>query len=217
VSDASTSGDRLYAYGVIEQEDLSLSVDAVAGASEVYTVDYRTLSAVVSDIDTTDPERTDENVQAHDDVLQTVLTHGGSRTVVPMSFGMAFNSARPLKGVMRGARRAFRKALNDVDGKIELGLKVVSTGDADLDREAVESTIADRLGEIATGETDNDLFSDRLLLNKSYLVDRGRHAEFDDAIDEFERRWADDATLKYTGPWAPYNFVDIQVAAEGQR
>lgn len=118
--------DHLYAYGVIEQADVELDVEAVAGADRVYTVDYRNLSAVVSDIDTTDPERTDEDVERHDDVLRAVMDHGDGHTVVPMSFGMAFKSARTLKGVVRGARRAFRKALNDVDGGIELGVKVVA-------------------------------------------------------------------------------------------
>lgn len=82
--------ENLYTYGIIEQEDLELDVEGVAGAEQVYTVDYKTLSAVVSDIDTTDPERTDEDVEAHNNVLQEVLKHEEERTVVPMSFGMAF-------------------------------------------------------------------------------------------------------------------------------
>lgn len=94
--------NNLYTYGIVEQEDVKIDVTGVAGASNVHTVDYGSLSAVVSDIDTTEPERTDEAVTRHNDVLQRVLEYDGGRTVVPMSFGMAFKSARTLKGVLRG-------------------------------------------------------------------------------------------------------------------
>lgn len=211
------NNDHVYAYGIVEQEDLRLSIDGVRGAGEVYTVDYRNLSAVVSDVDTTDPERTDEDVEAHNDVLRTVMEHGDGRTVVPMSFGMAFKNERTLKGVVRGARRAFRKALNDVDGTVELGVKVVDTGAAGRDGDAVRSDVAGLLSEHALDSTDDDLFSDRLVLNRSYLVERGRRESFDGAVDEVEATVGDDYSVHYTGPWAPYNFVDIRVGAEGAR
>ena len=205
--------DHVYAYGVLEKQDLSLTVDGVEGATDLYTVDYKRLSVAVTDIETTDVERSDENVQAHDDVLQTILTHDDGRTIVPMSFGMAFKNARTLKGVVRGARRAFRKALNDIDGTVELGVKLVSAEDGDVpDLENVR----DRLSTAAINETDDDLFSDRLLLNRSYLVAREKQAAFGEIIDDIEEEYGDALMVKYTGPFAPYSFVDIQIGAEGR-
>ena len=203
----------MYAYGVLEQQDLSLSVDGVEGASDLYAIDYKGLSVAVTDVDTTDVERTDENVQAHDDVLQTILTHDGGRTIVPMGFGMAFKNARTLKGVVRGARRAFRKALNDIEGTVELGVKLVSTGDDDPEN---LDAIRDALSAVAVNETDDDLFSDRLLLNRSYLVAREDQDAFGDVIDDIEADHGDAVLVKYTGPFAPYSFVDIQIGAEGR-
>jgi hypothetical protein len=205
---------NVYAYGIIEQEDLELDVDAVAGASRVYTVDYKTFSAIVSDIDTTEPDRTDEDVERHNEVLRTVMEHGDGRTVVPMSFGMAFKNTRTLKGVIRGARRAFRKALNDVDGTVELGLKLVADDPDAVDGDAVREDDEERLDPHCINRTDDDLFSDRLVLNKSYLVDRDERDAFDDAVDEIEAAYEDDLTVQYTGPWAPYNFVDIHIGAD---
>lgn len=204
--------EHIYVYGVVEQQDLSLDIDGVDGADELYTVDYRTLSALVSDVDTTDPERSDENVEAHNDVLQQVIEHDGGRTVVPMGFGMAFKNTRTLKGVMRGARRAFRKALNDIEGTVELGVKLVDTGDA-VDHGAARTDVAERLGALAVEDTDDDLFSDALVLNRSYLVKRSERDAFDDEIDAIEADYPE-LTVQYTGPWAPYNFVDIQIGAE---
>lgn len=205
--------EHVYAYGVLEQQDLSLSVDGVEGATDLYTIDYKGLSVAVTDVDTTDVERTDENVQAHDDVLQAILTHDGGRTIVPMGFGMAFKNARTLKGVVRGARRAFRNALNDIEDTVELGVKLVSTGDGDPgDLDAIR----DALSAVAINETDDDLFSDRLLLNRSYLVAREDRDAFGDVIDDIEADHGDTVLVKYTGPFAPYSFVDIQIGAEGR-
>jgi hypothetical protein len=206
---------HLYTYGVIKQDDLELEVDGVDGADRIYTVDYRTLSAVVSDIDTTDPDRTDQNVQAHNAVLQEVLQYDGGRSVVPMSFGMAFKNARTLKGVMRGARRALRSGLQDIDGTVELGVKVIGPEEHPVPEE-VQVSIADRLSAVSIGETDNDLFSDRLVLNKSYLVEREQRAAFDEAIDAIEEAHGETLRVQYTGPWAPYNFVDIHIGAGQQ-
>ncbi|CCQ35950.1 gas-vesicle-associated protein GvpF [Natronomonas moolapensis 8.8.11] len=208
--------DNLYTYGIIEQEDLEIDVDGVRGSERVYTVDYNSLSAVVSGIDTTEPERTDDAVEAHNDVLQRVLQYDGGRAVVPMSFGMGFKNGRTLKGVLRGAQRALRSALNDIDGTVELGVKVISSDDHEASNETARASITDRLSEVSINETENDLFSDRLIVNKSYLVDRERRDDFDAAIDEIQSAH-DNVVIQYTGPWPAYNFVDIHIGADQQQ
>lgn len=209
----SDSDTNLYVYGMTEQTDIEMTVDGVAGASTLYTVDYGPLSALVSDIDTTDPERTDGAAKAHDDVLRSAIERDDIRTVVPMGFGMAFKNARTLKGVMRGAQRAFRKALDDVEGCVELGVKVVAPSDGGADVEALRTTLDETLSPHSLGQTDDDLFSDRLVVNRSYLVEQSSRDAFDDAVEAIETEY-EDALVKYTGPWAPYNFVDIRVGAE---
>lgn len=208
--------ENLYTYGIIEQEQLELDVEGVAGAERIYTVDYKNFSAVVSDIDTTEPDRTDEDVEAHNSVLQHVLEHDGGRTVVPMSFGMAFKNDRTLKGVLRSARRALRSTFNDIEGTFELGVKILAPADDTIPQEDIQATVTDQLTELSINETENDLFTDRLIVNKSYLLDRDQRDNFDAAIDEIEAEYNDELNIKYTGPWPPYNFVDIHIGAEQQ-
>ena len=200
-----------YVYGVVNGDDVTFETDAVAGAQQIYTISHRRLGAVVSDIDTTEPEETDEDAKRHDDVLRTVMEDG--HTIVPMQFGMAFESDRALKNVLRGAMPAFRRALNDIEGRIELGCKIVREENAAVDREAIESSVADELEPIAGQSVANDLFSDRLVLNRSYLVDRDDREAFDDAIVRLEAKH-DDLTFQYTGPFAPYSFVDVTIGAQ---
>lgn len=204
---------HLYAYGVIEAEDLELDMAGVEGESPVETVTYRSLSAVVTPIDDIEVEQTDENSRAHDEVLRAVMTEGEGRAVVPMQFGMTFKSARTVKSVMRGGRRAFRKALMDVDDAVELGVKIVGEEDSDLDRETVAADVSSQLRAVSREEAENDLYSERLLFNRSYLVDADAQDEFGDVVDDLEDQFPD-AIVQFTGPWAPYNFVDIEIEAQ---
>ncbi|WP_097009184.1 GvpL/GvpF family gas vesicle protein [Natronoarchaeum philippinense] len=203
------TGDHLYVYGIVPAADFELDVEGVGGAERAYTVTAGGLSAVVSDADTTDPDRTTESMTAHDRVLSAVLDE---RTVVPMSFGMAFNDERTLRNVLSGGRRAFQTALDEVEGTVELGVKVVANGST-IDRASARSDTRDRLEPTAVDVVENDLFSDRLLVNDAYLVERADRDAFDEAVGELERD-LDDAVVQYTGPFAPYNFVDIRIGAQ---
>ena len=202
-----------YVYGVMTDDPVEFETDAVGDADHVYTVSHRRLSAVVSNIDTTDPDETDEDAQRHDDVLREVMDRDGGRTIVPMQFGMAFESDRALKNVLRGARPAFRRAINDIEGRIELGLKLVREEDADVDTDAIEEAVEDELEPIAAQSVPNDLFSDRLVLNRSYLVERDDRERFDEAVARLEDGH-DDLIVRYTGPFAPYSFVDVKIGAQ---
>lgn len=204
---------HLYAYGVIGDDDLDREVEGVEGADRAYTVSYGPIAAVVSDIEDMDPERTDENLQAHDEVLREVMLDA-DRTVVPMQYGMTFKNARTLKSVLRGGQRAFRKSLSDLEDTVELGVKLVATEGATLDREQVREDAAERFRAVSVEESQDDRFTDRLVLNRSYLVDRAARSEFDDAVDHVEEEYGDVLAVNYSGPWAPYNFVDIEVGAQ---
>ncbi|TYL36288.1 protein gvpF [Natronococcus pandeyae] len=205
-----------YVYGVVEaSDDIEFETDAVAEADQVYTITHRRYGAVVSDIDTTEPEETDEDAQRHDDVLREIMEYDGGQTIVPMQFGMAFEGDRELKNVLRNAQPAFRRALRDIEGKIELGLKLVREEDADVDREAIEDAVADELEPVAAQSVPNDLFSDRLVFNRSYLVEKEDQEEFDDAVAALEDEYGDELMFQYTGPFAPYSFVDVKIGAQG--
>jgi hypothetical protein len=206
--------EHLYAYGVVKDAGFELDVEGVAGAERAYTVDHGPLAAVVTDIDTMDPELSDDNARAHDDVLQAVLLDDGGRTVVPMQFGSVFKNSRTLKNVLRGGRPAITKSFREIDGLLEFGVKLVAEEDAALDREAIRADAGERLAAASVQSVENGLFSDRLVMNRSYLVERDERMGFDEAVDTITDEYGDALTVQYTGPWPPYNFVDIEIGAD---
>lgn len=207
---------NLYTYGVIEQDSIDIDMSGVNGSAPIYTVDYRSLSAVVSKIDEMEPAQTDDNATVHDEVIRAVFQSDGGRTIIPMRFGMVFKNANTLKNVLRNGRVAFRRSLNDLDGMVELGVKLVTKGETDIDRPAVVEDVATQLREVADTEAANELYSERLVFNRSYLVARDDQTVFDDTVADIRDEYGDELHVQYNGPWAPYNFVDIEIGTEGR-
>ena len=50
-----------------------------------------------------------------------------------------------------------------------------------------------------------------MILNAAFLVDRVNVKEFDDRVQDLDRKKNGDTTLRYVGPVPPFNFVNIVV------
>ena len=60
----------------------------------------------------------------------------------------------------------------------------------------------------------NKVIGDRMILNGAYLVDRFKESEFDGVVKRLGDKYEDVLSFKYTGPWPPYNFVNIKLRLE---
>jgi len=76
------------------------------------------------------------------------------------------------------------------------------------------SDIHEALKAVAVASRSNKVIGDRMIANAAFLVDRKREKEFDDVVREISRKYEDVLTFKYTGPWPPYNFVNIKLKLE---
>ena len=79
-----------------------------------------------------------------------------------------------------------------------------------------ESYLADithRLGEVSVAWRANKPIGDKMIMNAAFLVTRPREAAFDAKVKEIGARY-DKLMFKYTGPWPPYNFVNIRLKLE---
>lgn len=70
------------------------------------------------------------------------------------------------------------------------------------------------LDKIAVRSAVGRLFSDRLVLNRSFLVNRNDIDKFSAEIDKLREKYPN-LKIKFTGPWPPYNFVDIRILRRG--
>jgi hypothetical protein len=74
--------------------------------------------------------------------------------------------------------------------------------------------IHDALKSVAVASRSNKPIGDRMILNAAFLVDRAQETTFDERVKEISRRYEDILTFKYSGPWPPYNFVNIKLKLE---
>jgi hypothetical protein len=74
--------------------------------------------------------------------------------------------------------------------------------------------IYDGLRHVSVASRDNKPIGDKMIMNAAFLVEREREAEFDAAVNTVARNMGDRLSFKYTGPWPPYNFVNIRLKLE---
>jgi gas vesicle protein GvpL/GvpF len=218
---------------------------------EVYTVNYRDMAAVVSDVPIAPLDSTRENVLAHERVNEIVMR---DHTVIPMSFGTIFKTRDDILELLRSAYEAFNDVLNKMQDKLEFGLKVlwdrdeivriIEQEDEDIHRlkneissqkgstyfarmqygrlidsalqqrsERYVAEFLQRLRDVSVASRINRAIGDKMIMNAAFLVQRDQEQQFDRRIKEIASQF-DKLTFKYTGPWPPYNFVNIRLKLE---
>ena len=249
-----TSATRAkYVYCIIEAvETLRFGPIGIgADPSEVYSVHFKNLAAVVSDAPIEVLDATRENVLAHERVNETVMRE---HTVIPMSFGTIFKTREDIVELLRSAAEAFGDVLNKMQNKLEFGLKVlwdrdqavreVEEEDEDISRlkkeisgqkgptyfarmqygrlidaalqarsERYVADILEQLREVSVASRINKPIGDKMIMNAAFLISRDQEGAFDSKVKQIAGR-LDKLTFKYTGPWPPYNFVNIRLKLE---
>ena len=219
--------------------------------ADVYTINYKDMAAVVSDVPMTPLDSTRENVLAHERVNETVMRE---HTVIPMSFGTIFKTREDILELLRSAYEAFADVLNKMQDKLEFGLKVlwdrdeivktIEQEDEDIHRlkdeissqkgstyfarmqygrlidgalqqrsERYVAEFLQRLRDVSVASRVNRAIGDKMIMNAAFLVQRDQEQAFDRRIKEIASSF-DKLTFKYTGPWPPYNFVNIRLKLE---
>ena len=219
--------------------------------ADVYTINFKDMSAVISDIPLAPLDSTRENVLAHERVNETVMR---DHTVIPMSFGTIFKTREDIVELLRSAYDAFADVLSKMQDKLEFGLKVlwdrdeivraIEQEDEDIHRLKTEissqkgstyfarmqygrlidgalqqrseryvAEFLQRLRDVSVASRINRAIGDKMIMNAAFLVQRDQEPAFDKRIKEIASRF-DKLTFKYTGPWPPYNFVNIRLKLE---
>ncbi len=89
----------------------------------------------------------------------------------------------------------------------------------------IEKALTERSGEylreiyeglraICVASRDNKPIGDKMIMNAAFLIERERETEFDAAVNRIAKKFGDRLNFKYTGPWPPYNFVNIRLKLE---
>src|SRR6266849_1426279 len=73
--------------------------------------------------------------------------------------------------------------------------------------------IFEALRDVAVASRANKPIGDKMIMNAAFLVSRDKEQAFDQRVKQIGAEH-DKLTFKYTGPWPPYNFVNIRLKLE---
>jgi hypothetical protein len=204
-----------YFYGVILCSEEKSFGRIGMNSDEVYAIPYRDIAAVVSDSPMKDYEITEDNTWGHVEVLRQIMER---HTVIPVEFGTTIKNGKILKHLLTKSYDPTRKCLKLVDNMIELGVKAILNSDikfANLEkRKECTSDILRTLNTIAKQSVTGNSFTNRLILNASFLVNKGNIDAFSDKVAELQENYPM-LKLLYSGPWPPHNFVYIKIGTQG--
>ncbi|PRO66184.1 GvpL/GvpF family gas vesicle protein [Alkalicoccus urumqiensis] len=79
--------------------------------------------------------------------------------------------------------------------------------------ENIQQSFFKPLSKIADSVKSNDLMHEKMVMNASFLVHEENEEAFDEEVNRLHDEWKEKLSFTYTGPWPPFNFVDIQMKA----
>lgn len=203
-----------YVYCIIKSQGEKKSFGNIGfGGEEVYTLEYRDFAPVVSNAPVKKYEVSEEDVEIHKKVVEQVMHE---HSVIPTAYGMVFKNKKLIMVAMSAGYKAIKKAMQAIDNKIELGIKVFipkEVTEYNGKTELCRSDFLKTLKKIAVDSKELKLFSERLVLNASFLVDRDKINEFSGTVEHLGNKY-DGMKIQYSGPWPPYNFVDIHILSK---
>ncbi len=115
-----------YVYGVLSRDNdlqyrLSLLEPGI-GWERITAVGYRDVAAIVSEYPSLEIKPLRQNLAGHHQVIRRLTAR---QTVVPMTFGHVSESQAAVLHLLKQNYAAIRAELERLDGKIEMGLKVL--------------------------------------------------------------------------------------------
>ena len=173
--DTSSSSRAKYAYCIIRT-----AVNKGFGkigigtpSSNVYTITFKNLGAVVSDTPFIRYEPNEENALAHERVVEKVME---DHTVLPVRFGTIFKDEKNVRTMLVRAYSQFLSELRRLDGKVEIGLKVFWKPHEAI-REAEKNPSIQRLKQAIPSQSTGLAYLMRKKLDESVKAELNRKAD----------------------------------------
>lgn len=193
----------IYVYGITNNDALKVDIIGLK-YQPIQKFEIKDLTVLFSFYPTLYPAVEEKEALLHAEILSKLAN---KTTIVPMAFGTVFKDQGILKTVLTSSYPSVKKALELIKDKMELGVKVIKNEEipGEVSREILEE-----LNKLSVKSVAGNKFSERLLLNNSFLVEKNKFGQFSQTIGELEQKHQN-LKFIYSGPWPAYSFVDINI------
>lgn len=158
-----------------------------------------------------------KNLEPYELVIREVMR---TRTIIPMTLGHVATSEQEIRKMLRRNCGSILEQLERVDGKVEMGLKVVKSPDQllvvdpeRLARERHEQTgmmleltyprVRDAKVNVPRGE--------RTVMDLSFLVERSGLKAFEEYLEQAADMFPASYNFELDGPGAPTSFIELEL------
>ncbi len=196
-----------YVYGITNNQNIKLDFQGLKD-QPIQKFEIKDIAVLFSFYPALHPMVEEKEALLHAEILNKLAAR---MTIVPMAFGTVFKDQEILKTVLIKSYPKVKETLELIKDKIELGIKVIKKEFGEIPKE-VSKEILEELNKLSVKSAQGDKFSERLLLNNSFLAGKTNFANFSDKVGELEQKYQN-LKFIYTGPWPAYSFVDINIKA----
>ena len=200
---------NLFGVTVNDAHTASVHVDGIE------TVTVRDLAAICGPVEYRELAVDDEAVRRHSEVVGAYAIRG---PVLPAPLGVVFRSPEAVTGWLELHSGALSEALTFVENRVAARVHITRADSpdaqraaADIDAVAAESLRALRAAAVATLPLRADR-SAGVVMTAAFLVERDLWDQFAAEVDTQATR-ASGASFSLTGPWPPYDFVQMQLGS----
>jgi hypothetical protein len=164
-----------YLYGIIETERRESFGNIGLGNSEVHTIQYADIGAVVSDIPVNYKVEIEE-AMTHEKTLRKIME---IHTIIPMGFGVIARNESEIINILKHGLMKFKNTLEKIDNKLQIDVKI------SWDK-AILAEILRESGEIRTLAAE----AKEKNTDKSLKIEMGRRVK--SALDERKNEYVKD-------------------------
>jgi len=214
-----------YVYCIIPSKNApkEFPVKGIEG-NPVYSMNYKLLTAVASKAPMKEYTPTDENVEIHKNVELEVLKQC---SILPVAYGMVFKNREIVLNTMKKVYTLLWRSLKRVENKVELGIKAIIPKEKSELEELLSGKSTEEFGKecrkefienlskIAVSVKEDRLFSEKLICNQSFLVEKDKVDVFTEKVAQLREKFKP-LKIQYTGPWPAHNFVNIKIMSGGK-
>lgn len=238
----------LYLYCIIPRQDAIKIENKGIDESTIYTMEYKDIQAVVSNVQYKVYDASFENIEIHENIVKELMN---DCSVLPFNYGNVLKNKNDLYEFLKGTYLGIRKNLIKVKGKIEVGLKIFIKNEYlndEIENQSIkkmkkqimtmsgeqamsyqvelgkmvkkaleqkqhelEIKIFKNLKQYSAHAKSNDCNTVNMVLNAAFLIEKDKLDLFTEKLNELTPPYDEKYTIKFTGPWPPYNFIELSV------
>ena len=111
-----------YVYGILSNREERSFGEIGINKEEVYTINFKDISAVVGDSPLRTYEVTRETLLAHEKVISEVMK---AHTVIPMTFGTVAKDKKDVENMLERMYAEFKQVLKRIEDKLQIDVKAI--------------------------------------------------------------------------------------------